>query len=183
MKINDIFANFLASDNLVCDNQAIATYVKQNYNTNEPVSIIKDDSFVDMIKIVEEKLNDIYNHIQMSEKFSLDVCDAWVNISHHDAISNPHNHPRSILSAVYYVSISEHGGDLVFMNPNDQVSQVIPSQKDNNIVNTFNKYNSSSWVIKPKVGELYIFPSWLYHYVTRGDGTERISLAFNTNIK
>ena len=49
------------------------------------------------------------------------------------------------------------------------------------VPNTFSKHN---WMIKPQIGDLYIFPSWLSHqvYPFRSEG-ERRSMAFNIHLR
>jgi hypothetical protein len=49
------------------------------------------------------------------------------------------------------------------------------------VPNTFSKH---SWMCKPTIGDLYLFPSWLLHqvYPFRSDG-ERRSMAFNIHLR
>ena len=50
-----------------------------------------------------------------------------------------------------------------------------------NVPNTFSKH---SWMCKPTIGDLYLFPSWLLHqvYPFRSEG-ERRSMAFNIHLR
>lgn len=49
------------------------------------------------------------------------------------------------------------------------------------VANTFAKH---SWLVKPQIGDLYLFPSWLSHqvYPFRSEG-ERRSMAFNIHLR
>ena len=49
------------------------------------------------------------------------------------------------------------------------------------VPNTFSKH---SWMCKPTIGDLYLFPSWLLHqvYPFRSEG-ERRSMAFNIHLR
>ena len=49
------------------------------------------------------------------------------------------------------------------------------------VANTFAKH---SWLVKPQIGDLYVFPSWLSHqvYPFRSEG-ERRSMAFNIHLR
>ena len=49
------------------------------------------------------------------------------------------------------------------------------------VANTFAKH---SWYVKPQIGDLYLFPSWLSHqvYPFRSEG-ERRSMAFNIHLR
>lgn len=97
------------------------------------------------------------------EPLSTDTLYAWATV-HYDCISHlPHTHPENALSAVYYVSVPDDAGPIIFSDPRG------PLPPFDNTVTVF-----------PKAGDLLIFPSWLLHQVgpTRGL-QERISIAFN----
>ena len=70
-------------------------------------------------------------------------------------------HDSFTLSAVYYPQYLEGAGDLVF-----------------NIQE--NKYHTTRFQITPLVGQYFLFPCWLEHFVTKNysDGL-RVSIAFN----
>ena len=84
-------------------------------------------------------------------------------------------HPFSKLSGVFYVKIPKNSGDLIFVNETE-----IPCFIDHNNITEFNNYNSFKWSIKPEENVLYLFPSWLGHYVNPNLSKEkRISISFN----
>ena len=63
-----------------------------------------------------------------------------------------------VYAGVYYVSLPEGSGDLIF-------------ERDE---------NQERVKVTPKVGEYIIFPAWLKHAVTRNQSDDlRISMSFN----
>jgi hypothetical protein len=61
------------------------------------------------------------------------------------------------------------------------VSQYAGDFNPVHVPNTFSKH---SWMCKPHIGDLYLFPSWLLHqvYPFRSEG-ERRSMAFNIHLR
>lgn len=107
------------------------------------------------------------------------VNNFWININQKGHSNQVHSHPGSFLSAVYYVSVPEGSGSIVFER----------DSKDSFIMGTFhlNGQTPVSGVTceyPPVEGRLLIFPGWLYHSVlpTTTD-SERISIAFNIGLK
>jgi uncharacterized protein (TIGR02466 family) len=88
-----------------------------------------------------------------------------------------HTHPNSILSGVIYIQTNPETDKIIF-NKNQLNKQI------NIFASSYNKFNSATWWVPSKAGEVLIFPSSLIHGVGKVayDGT-RISLSFNTWVK
>jgi len=88
---------------------------------------------------------------------------AWATV-HEGCISHPpHSHPRQLVSGVYYVKMPRNSGSIIFDDPRGPLPPF-----DNRIY------------IKPRQGDLVLFPSWLIHQVEPTEGEEeRISIPFN----
>jgi uncharacterized protein (TIGR02466 family) len=95
---------------------------------------------------------------------------SWANVSRDGDYNKPHNHPGTIWSGVFYVSLGERDPE-----PSDNGAIEFMDPRGANV-------HGSKLRIQPKPGELLLFPSWLHHYVNpfKGKG-ERISIAFNTS--
>ena len=118
------------------------------------------------------KLNIYVNQIHGSKQ-KLVVTQSWLNKagkgeSHHD-----HVHPNSLVSGVWYPAIDEQLPPIQFRNASQGDIDVKPEK--------WNNYNSLSFMLPLKAGELILFPSRQPHSVpaNRSD-KERISLSFNT---
>jgi uncharacterized protein (TIGR02466 family) len=97
---------------------------------------------------------------------------AWANVSREGDFNRPHIHPGFTWSGVFYVDTgaglpkedtkANEAGNIEFIDPRP------------------GNHLGPKHVVRPRAGQVLIFPSWLSHYVNpyRGPG-ERISIAFN----
>jgi uncharacterized protein (TIGR02466 family) len=137
------------------------------------------------LKIEEPVLNSLIKEIELNSNIindtilkinsRLSLKNIWININKFKDFNIIHNHPFSKLSGVFYIKIPENSGDLLFANETEIGCFI----KNEDIIE-FNNYNSSTWSIKPEENVLYLFPSWLNHYVKPNLSNEkRISISFN----
>jgi uncharacterized protein (TIGR02466 family) len=94
----------------------------------------------------------------------------WVNINGSGAYNRPHNHPKTDLSAVYYLKCSRNAGDLVLARTDCGTYG-----------NLFNNLpDGREFVVTPEEGKLVLFPGHLWHWVEPNPSNEdRISITFN----
>ena len=105
------------------------------------------------------------------------LANAWININQKHDLNQTHSHANSVLSGVYYIKTPEGCGNINFWHP---AVDLMARDWDFNFQSNFNIYNSSKWWVPAKEGMLYIFPSWLKHYVEPNtNDEERISISFN----
>jgi len=111
--------------------------------------------------------------------------EMWANVNEHGASNQTHCHPGSQWSAVYYVKDgyggSEDdalGGELVFLDP--RVPMIRMREPDlRSRTRDGSPEHQESWM-RPKTGQLVIFPAWLMHSVRPYFGKElRVSIAIN----
>ena len=143
---------------------------------------IRDPELCEFIEIIEDRFAKMHSFMQLTDDTYQELDKCWINIKPASSITSPHIHPRKFLTAVYYVSVSTGSGDLFLMNPNPHHDHIIPADATQNVVKSYNEFNSSQHIIKPETGKLVIFPSWIMHYVQPGDGSERISIALDSSI-
>lgn len=95
-----------------------------------------------------------------------DIYTMWFIINKKNDFNQKHIHVPSWYSAVYYVKVPKNSGNLIF---HDCVFARVLEALQPNIT-----------PIKPKEGELYIFPSYLEHSVDKNQtNKERICISFN----
>jgi uncharacterized protein (TIGR02466 family) len=105
---------------------------------------------------------------QISNYNGMSINSGWANINKKGSFNYPHIHPRSYLSCAFYLKIpSECESPIIFQDPRIQKS--ITDYED-----------TCNFAIYPDVGDLIIFPSWMYHVVPPNESEEdRISISCN----
>jgi uncharacterized protein (TIGR02466 family) len=101
--------------------------------------------------------------------------EGWINVNGPGAYNAPHDHPGWAWSGTYYVAVPEggpaHAGLLEFLDPRTGA-------------NVFAPRGAACFLpkvqLRPRAGELVIFPAFLRHWVTPNEtAAPRISVAFN----
>ncbi len=112
----------------------------------------------------------------------------WANVTSKGGFNHLHVHPGNIWSAVMYVDMGGNdetgdniegvGGEFYFEDPRfPATSMHHPGFK---IIGMDNKPQSVQPELRPKRGDVLMFPSWLKHGVRPYNGNkERISIAIN----
>jgi len=102
----------------------------------------------------------------------IDITNLWINFTAKGSIHNPHSHSNNLLSGVWYPFENTSNTPIIFIDPRQVASVLLPECNDKNI------YNTSLASFPPNMSRGYIFPSWLMHYVPPSL-TDRISLSWN----
>lgn len=103
------------------------------------------------------------------------ITNSWVNFQNKGSRLLEHVHPGHKVSGVIYLKVDEKSSKIYFYNPNPFVKFM---EKNEDSV-----YNFDYHFIKPKIGALILFPSWLSHssHSDINNSNERIALSFNAN--
>ena len=150
--------------------------IVSNYGGWQSKSFKKiDKNFESLFNKISLSVKEIEKHLDLEKKLSLD--NFWCNINYLGCFNRPHNHPSSVLSGVYYVSVPKNSGNLIFQDFNTDKDMAYK------FIKNYNKYNSTKWTVLPKENLCVLFPSYLHHYVEPNlNKKERISLSFNYGI-
>ena len=104
---------------------------------------------------------------------------SWANKHDTSDYSQEHSHNNSIVSGIYYISVEDSSGNLVFANPNANLGLSLELN-----LQDFNQFNSNEAIVVPKNGDLFLFPSSLRHKVEKNKSpNQRYSIAFNVMAK
>lgn len=108
----------------------------------------------------------------------LEVPNIWCNEMVSKSTQKDHNHVGCLLSGCFYLEVPDDCGPIKFYNPSirfDRVTLPIENQTE---------YNSEGWAVNPKVGQLFMWPSHLFHGVPASEfeGVRR-SVAFDVTVK
>ena len=127
--------------------------------THEDFDFPDNEHFRKLIAYIKKE----FNYINPERRLVLK--NYWANVQEKRESSTLHDHydpcEKLSLSGVYYVQLLEGAGNLVFNIPENQ-------------------YNKIRFQITPMVGQYFLFPSWLEHFVTRNYSDDySISISFN----
>lgn len=189
MKIDHVFTNFIACDELTINTRDIQKFCYEinskdsgrqlsNIGGWQSNTIKISECLPKLYYEIKERLDELYFYFEFKDELSLKIDDAWININKKHNFNAPHNHSYGLFSGVYYVKAEGCIGDIVFMNPCSSQSISINSS----IIKTSNPFNSNMFKVTPKTGMLILFPSWICHYTEPNlTDEDRISIAFNTS--
>jgi uncharacterized protein (TIGR02466 family) len=117
---------------------------------------------------------EIYNNEHLDRHARLG--NMWANINPTDGMNQPHIHPNSLFSGVYYVKSQPKAGRLKIYDPRPGVQFIMPVRKPGDP-------GKDMWRdanIQPVVGRIIMFPAWLWHAVEPNKSNDlRISVSFN----
>tara|TARA_S200000501_G_scaffold62942_1_gene53761 strand:+ start:167 stop:772 length:606 start_codon:yes stop_codon:yes gene_type:complete len=106
----------------------------------------------------------------------IDITNSWINFSSKNCFHNPHTHSNNIFSGVWFPFKNTSRTPIIFIDPRQCASVLLPECNDKNI------YNTSLSSFPPNMSRGYIFPSWLMHYVPPSLA-DRISLSWNVLLR
>ena len=133
------------------------------------------------MKRVREFVNDrMINYIdevaQVKNEFTM--TQSWATITRKSESHHHHDHPNTIFSAVYYAQAE--GGLLEFsFKPRIREGYNFTYE-----IKDWNSFNSVTWRVEVKTGDIVIFPGWISHGTTENDvEVDRIVIGANFFVK
>ena len=144
-----------------------------HYNRqSEDTFVLDRPELANIRAFIEAKLHQYVTQI-MASTDKLVITQSWLNKSKKGESHHEHVHPNSLISGVWYPQIHEQLPPIQFCSKN-QRDVALSSEK-------YNTFNSATFMLPMKKGELILFPSNLSHSVPANQSDEeRISLSFNT---
>ena len=146
---------------------------KIHYNRQSEDTFVLDRPELSNIRaFIEAKLHEFVTKIYASTD-KLVITQSWLNKSKKGESHHEHVHPNSMISGVWYPQIHEQMPPIQFRSRQQRDVSLQTEQ--------YNTFNSATFMLPMKRGELILFPSNLTHSVPTNVGEEeRISLSFNT---
>jgi uncharacterized protein (TIGR02466 family) len=148
----------------------------KNYNNwiSESQNVLNDPTYVKLAERSYDVLCEyFYGVMRATEDVQIGITESWFNKTEQGQSHHRHWHPNSVFSGIVYLGGDVNSGYTKF------ISSVYDTIEFN--IQDANLYNSRSWSIAPKVGDVVIFPSRVEHLVDEYTGTEpRITLSFNS---
>jgi uncharacterized protein (TIGR02466 family) len=152
-------------------------YKNEGNTTSKDTYILNQKVFSKLKEDLNLKVKDYFNKVlSTTNDVTPFITQSWLNYTETNQYHHRHEHVNSMVSGVFYINCNEKFDKIKFFNNNYQI--IKPK------VNEFNMWNSDSWWLPVKTGDIILFPSYLPHMVENKQGTDtRISLSFNTFIK
>jgi uncharacterized protein (TIGR02466 family) len=98
-----------------------------------------------------------------SEKFNIFFVKSWFNILS-GSTAPKHSHADAHLSLTYYANVPKNFEQAIrFYKEDYNTEPFYGCNRWNNVNNNWNMLNSSTWQFFPKEGDVFVFPSKLYH--------------------
>jgi len=121
---------------------------------------------------ITQQLNEYTSAMGLFEVF---LDNSWFNIQRPSSTLDAHHHSGSKVSGALYLKVDEKSSSLI-------LHDVHPFHNYREHT-TSNEYNGIRCSIKPKIGMLVLFPSWLTHSGDINHSDERIVISFNADNK
>ena len=144
-----------------------------HYNRqSEDTFVLDRPELANIRAFIEAKLHEYVSKV-FASKDKLVITQSWLNKNKKGESHHEHVHPNSMVSGVWYPQIHEQLPPIQFRSK---------GQRDVSLsTEKYNTFNSATFMLPMKKGELILFPSNLTHSVPTNVGEEeRISLSFNT---
>ena len=173
--------NTVTYNNLKVNNEELKTFVerfkklpnraatKSNVGGFQSVDLPLDILEVQhLVNVIEQTISDDKT---FDSKFHQIVFNMWFNINKKNDSNSSHFHPFSVYSGVYYLKAPENCGNIIFEAPNLD------------LLHYYNNGEGGIYSLPPVENTLYVFPSWLKHFVqpNQNEEEDRISISFNTS--
>ncbi|HXL29323.1 MAG TPA: putative 2OG-Fe(II) oxygenase [Bradyrhizobium sp.] len=132
--------------------------------------------FREIADLVVPKLVD-FGVLLFGEKLRWTVKEMWTNMLEKGGSQTLHSHANSFVSGIIYLTPSHPACRTVFMRP---LGGSDFSFRHHTRSAAMGPFNAGKYVLpEAELGDLVLFPSYLYHEVPRNQGEQRITVSFN----
>ena len=169
--------NLTDSELKFVDKNKKQTYKNEGNLTSNNNYVLNEKPFKDLKLHLDLRVTDYFNKVICpNNEVTPYITQSWLNYTEKKQYHHKHSHPNSLVSGVLYLNSDEKFDRILFFK--DTYPGIVFETKN------YNLWNSHSWYIPVKTGDIVMFPSSLTHMVEtkEGDNT-RISLAFNVFVK
>ena len=132
--------------------------------------------FADLVKILDHHVAEFVKDLEFDlDGRALVLEDLWINILPEGGTHSSHIHPHSVISGTTYVAMPEGASALKLEDPRLSRMMAAPTR-----AKTARAELQPFIYIKPNVGDVLLWESWLRHEVPMNMAEdERISVSFN----
>ena len=157
-----------------------------------PNELIEEMGILDRPEVKSMK-DVVFSHVKKYEKdvcgfkssLSFKLTESWYKETVPGDDHIDHNHPNSMLSGVVYLNVPKGNTHHEGLNLIHIENRGVFKHHDFRYDYTPTKYNQISTFIPVETGDIVLFPSYLYHFVSRNESENesRRIISFNTFIQ
>ena len=174
-KLNDYVDRIISDDSKVAEldhSSQLAGKVKQEF--------LLENNFMEEIKwgqFIGRAVKTWVLHDSQKQLKSLDIIKCWI-VRQFENEYNPIHHHSGHVSGVGYLKVPKS------INEISEKKKVNDKGRLTLIHGSVNLFSKATYVIKPEVGDFYLFPNYLLHtvYPFSDSNEERRSISFNANL-
>ena len=159
------------------NNTGVTTnWLCETYNTIGTYDICKDVEFNDFVNQCIESVKDFCKDYGIQNP-KLSHIGGWFNVAQQGDYQEFHIHPNHHFSLVYYVSVNDDSGNIIFRSPESATDMFMLPLGNETLA------SMKTVTIKPEAGTLLIFRSNLLHMVEKNKSNQsRVSISFNVSL-
>tara|TARA_R110000823_G_C15709917_1_gene477440 strand:- start:68 stop:682 length:615 start_codon:yes stop_codon:yes gene_type:complete len=151
---------------------------KKGHFLSETISLLENKTLSPLKKFIIEKAQE-YSRNVLEIKDQIYLTQSWSTLNPINASHPIHSHPNTFISLVYYAQCTS--GDLQFHLDTTSIRECF---NFNYTINKFNIYNSQTWILPVKTGDIVLFPGHIHHNSLPNQSSEsRIIVGANFFIK
>jgi len=149
-----------------------------NYLLSESSYILQNKGLTNLRKFLVQQVEE-YTRNVLEIKDQIYLTQSWSTLNKQNGSHGAHRHPNTFISVIYYVQCEK--GLLVFDIRTSALQECF--NFDYNI-DKYNIYNSQSWNLEVKTGDIVLFPGHIWHKsLPNSSSTPKILIGANFFIK
>ena len=129
----------------------------RGFYLSETTSLLENKTLGPLKKFIIEKAQDYTRNVLEIEE-QIYLTQSWSTINPTNAAHAIHSHPNTLISLVYYAQCTS--GNLQFNLDTTSIRECFNFEYT---INKFNIYNSQTWAIPVKTGDIVLFPGHIHH--------------------
>lgn len=132
--------------------------------------------FEDLVKTLDAHVAEFVKDLEFDlNGKSIKLDSIWINILPEGGVHTSHIHPHSVISGTTYISVPKGASAIKFEDPRLALMMAAPARVDE-----ARQEIRNFMYVKPEVGDVLLWESWLRHEVPMNMAEEeRISVSFN----
>jgi uncharacterized protein (TIGR02466 family) len=150
----------------------------KGFYLSETISLLNDKALTSLKKFIIKKAKEYVRNV-LEIKDQIYLTQSWSTLNPTNAFHEPHTHPNTFISLVYYAQCKEGS-----IHIHSDISSIRKCFNFHYTINRFNIYNSQIWELPVRTGDIVLFPGHIRHSsVPNRTQQDRIAVGANFFIK